>query len=39
MKTKLIGIIEKEGDCYVALCPELNVASWGETVDEAQKSD
>lgn len=28
----------KEGDVYVALCPELNVSSFGDTVDEAKKS-
>ncbi len=30
--------IFKEGDAYVALSPELNVSSFGETVDEAKKS-
>jgi predicted RNase H-like HicB family nuclease len=29
------GIIEREGDVYVALCPELDVASQGKTVEEA----
>ena len=29
------GIIEREGDRYVALCPELDVASQGTTVEEA----
>jgi predicted RNase H-like HicB family nuclease len=29
------GIIEKEGAIYVALCPELDVASQGSTVEEA----
>ena len=29
------AIIEKEGDGYVALCPELDVASQGSTVEEA----
>lgn len=29
------GIIEKEGDLYVALCAELDVASQGATVEEA----
>lgn len=29
------GIIEKEGALYVALCPELDVASQGSTVEEA----
>ena len=30
--------IFKEGDVYVALSPELNVSSFGETVGEAKKS-
>ncbi len=38
MKTTLTGIIEKEGDGYVALCPELDVASQGDTVAEARKN-
>ena len=29
------GIIEREGHLYVALCPELDVASQGATVEEA----
>lgn len=29
------AILEKEGDMYVALCPELDVASQGVTVEEA----
>lgn len=29
------AILEKEGDLYVALCPELDVASQGPTVEEA----
>ena len=31
----LTALIEREGDGYVALCPELDVASQGETVEEA----
>lgn len=30
------AIIEKEDDMYVSLCPELDVASQGETVEEAK---
>jgi len=30
--------IFKEGDVYVALSPELNVSSFGETIDDAKKS-
>jgi predicted RNase H-like HicB family nuclease len=29
------AIVEKEGNGYVALCPELDVASQGHTVKEA----
>jgi len=29
------AILGKEGDLYVALCPELDVASQGATVEEA----
>ena len=36
MKRTLTVIIEREGDGYVALCPEVDVASQGETVDEAR---
>lgn len=34
-KSVYTGIIEKEGDVDVALCPELNVAGQGATVEEA----
>lgn len=30
------GIIEREGDWFVALCPELDIASQGKTVEEAR---
>ena len=29
------AIVEKEGDAFVALCPEFDVASQGATVEEA----
>ncbi len=32
----LTALIEREGDGYVALCPELDVASQGDTVEESQ---
>ncbi len=35
-KRQLTAIIEREGDGYVALCAELDVASQGETVEEAR---
>lgn len=34
-RTSFTAILEKEGDLYVALCPELDVASQGGTVEEA----
>ena len=30
------AIIEREGNGYVALCPELDIASQGNTVEEAR---
>ena len=33
---QLTAIIEREGDGYVALCPELDIASQGDTVEEAR---
>jgi len=30
--------IFKEGGRYVSLCPELNVSSFGDTIEEAKKS-
>ncbi|HKI04579.1 MAG TPA: type II toxin-antitoxin system HicB family antitoxin [Thermoanaerobaculia bacterium] len=29
-------IVNREGDGYVALCPELDIASQGSTVEEAR---
>ena len=36
MNTQLTAIIEREGDGYVALCPELDIASQGYSVKEAR---
>ena len=37
MKTlQLTALLEREDDGYVALCPELDVASQGDTVEEAR---
>ena len=33
---QLTAIIEREGDVYVALCPDLDIASQGETVETAR---
>ncbi|MBK7642922.1 MAG: type II toxin-antitoxin system HicB family antitoxin [Planctomycetes bacterium] len=30
------ALIEREGDAFVALCPELEIASQGSTVEEAR---
>ena len=38
MTRQLTAIIEREGDEYVAFCPEVDVASQGKTVDEARKN-
>ena len=35
-KRQLTAIIEREGDGYVALCPELDIASQGDSVEEAR---
>ena len=35
---RLTAIIEREGDGYVALCPELDVASEGDTVEDARRN-
>ena len=36
MTRSLTAIVEREGEGYVALCPELDVASQGDTVAEAR---
>ena len=36
MNRRLTAIVEREGDSYVVLCPEVDVASQGETVAEAR---
>ena len=36
MTRQLTAIVEREDDSYVALCPELDIASQGATVAEAQ---
>jgi len=35
MTRRLTAIVEREGEGYVALCPELDVASQGESTDVA----
>ena len=36
MRHTLTAIIEREDDGYVALCPQLDIASQGTTVNEAR---
>ena len=33
---KLTAIIDREGDGYVSLCPELDIASQGDSVEQAR---
>ena len=35
-KHQLTAVIEREDDGYVALCPQLDIASQGDTVEEAR---
>lgn len=35
---QLTAVIEREGDGYVATCPELDVVSQGNTVEEARRN-
>ena len=32
------AVIEREGDGYVSLCPELDVASQGDTIEQARQN-
>jgi len=35
---QLTAIIEREGDGYVSLCPEVDIASQGDTIQAARKN-
>ena len=35
---RLTAIIEREGNGYVSLCPELDIASQGDTVEQAREN-
>jgi len=35
---QLTAIIEREGDGYVSLCPELDIASQGDSIEEAKSN-
>jgi predicted RNase H-like HicB family nuclease len=36
MSRRLTALIQPEGDGFVALCPELDIASEGETIEAAR---
>ena len=36
MKYQLAAIIERENNGYVALCPELDIASQGDSIEQAR---
>ena len=38
MNRKLTAIIEREGSGYVALCPELDIASQGDSIELAREN-
>jgi predicted RNase H-like HicB family nuclease len=38
MTERLTAIIEREGQGYVALCPEFDIASQGDTIEEARQN-
>ena len=38
MKRQLTAVIEREGDGYVSLCPELDIASQGHKIEQARNN-
>ena len=38
MRKQLTAIIEREDTGYVSLCPELDIASQGNTIEEAREN-
>ena len=36
MTRRLTALIEREGDGFVALCPELDIASQGNSIEQAR---
>ncbi len=36
MTKQLTAIIEREGDGFVSFCPELDIASQGDTIEQAR---
>jgi predicted RNase H-like HicB family nuclease len=37
-KHQMTAIIEREGNGYVALCPELDIASQGDSIEQARQN-
>jgi len=35
---KFTAIIEREGDGYLSICPELDIASQGDNIEEARQN-
>ncbi len=35
---KLTCLIERDGDGYVSLCPELDIASQGDSIEESRRN-
>ncbi|MBI2421382.1 MAG: type II toxin-antitoxin system HicB family antitoxin [Candidatus Hydrogenedentes bacterium] len=38
MQKQLTAIVERDGSGYVSRCPEVDIASQGDTVDEAREN-
>ncbi len=38
MTKRLTAIIQREGDGFVALCPEFDIASQGDTIETAREN-
>ena len=38
MNKQLTAIIEREGNAYVSFCPEFDIASQGNTIEEAREN-
>jgi predicted RNase H-like HicB family nuclease len=38
VQKQLTAIIEREGDGFVSLCPEVDIASQGGTIEEAREN-
>jgi predicted RNase H-like HicB family nuclease len=38
MQRRLTAIIQAEGDGFVSLCPELDIASQGATIEQAKQN-